>query len=144
MGKKRSIKKVSAQWARRSKRKQLELEKEINNNKKKGNESPPERELVVILPDSENKSGPSGQEPVIKRSKRQAGEIVWDADHFPPSSKFQPPTKLPTTKSVIGRFRFLTMGGKHQMKREVAISQVALEERASTTMTLCTVCLSGL
>ena len=68
MGKKRSIKKVSAKWAR-SKRKQLELEKEINNNKKEGNESPPERELVVILPDSESKSGPSGQEPVQEKDK---------------------------------------------------------------------------
>ena len=40
---------------------------------------------------------------------------------------FQPPTKLPTLRSVVGRVRFLTAGGKHQMSRDTAIKQVALE-----------------
>ena len=62
-----------------------------------------------------------------KRSRRQSGEPVWEADHFPANAKFQPPTKLPTFKSVIGRVRYLTQGGKHQMKRDQAIKQVALE-----------------
>ena len=47
-----------------------------------------------------------------KRSRRQSGEPVWEADHFPANAKFQPPTKLPTFKSVIGRVRYLTQGGK--------------------------------
>ena len=67
------------------------------------------------------------QAPGRKRSRRQSGEPVWEADHFPANAKFQPPTKLPTFKSVIGRVRYLTQGGKHQMKRDQAIKQVALE-----------------
>ena len=62
-----------------------------------------------------------------KRSRRQSGEVLWEDDHFPPCSKFQPPTKLPTLRSVVGRFRFLTAGGKHQMSRDLAIKQVTLE-----------------
>ena len=62
-----------------------------------------------------------------KRSRRQSGEPVWEADHFPANAKFQPPTKLPTFKSVIGRVRYLTQGGAYQMQRDMAIKQVALE-----------------
>ena len=76
MGKTESSKKVSVRWARRRK-KQLELEKEVNNNEKEENVSPLERELEENLSDSGSKLGPSGQEPVRKRSKRQAGEIIW-------------------------------------------------------------------
>ena len=61
-------------------------------------------------------------------SKRQSGEPVWDADeNFPPFDKFQPPTKLPSIRSVIGRLRNLTSGGKYNMSFERASRETAKE-----------------
>ena len=123
MGKKKGIKKVSVKWARRM-RKQQKLKKEMNNNKQEDVDS---QDQPGSQPDQEGESEPSGKVAIGKKSKRQAGEVLWDSDHFPPCSKFQPPTKLPTIKSVVGRVRFLTKGGKQQMQKEMAVKQVALE-----------------
>jgi hypothetical protein len=61
-----------------------------------------------------------------KRSRRQSGEPVWDADEiFPRFDKFQPPTKLPSIRSAIGRLRNLTSGGKYNMSFEKASREVA-------------------
>ena len=58
----------------------------------------------------EKEKSNSNNQAQLRKSRRQAGEIIWDDEHFPPCSKFQPPTKLPTISSVIGRVRYLTMG----------------------------------
>ena len=42
-----------------------------------------------------------------------------------PSAKFQPPTKLHTTKSVIGMTRDLTLGGMYNMSTRYAAREVA-------------------
>ena len=101
MGKTKSTKKVSVKWARQRRKKQLELEKEVNNNEKEENVSPLERELEENLSDSGGKLGPSGQEPVRKRSKRQAGKIIWDADHFLLVINFNHQLSCPPTKVCL-------------------------------------------
>ena len=126
--KKRKV--ISTKWQRR-KRTQEALKKEMNNEKKQEADTEEGQQSGSRLDGNEsqeadqvNKTGASSQR---KKSRRQSGEIIWDSDHFPACSKFQPPTKLPTIKSVVGRVRFLTMGGKHQMQRNTAVKQVALE-----------------
>ena len=79
------------------------------------------------LPLIDNVSGVSAGILPDRKSRRQAGEIIWESDHFPPVAKFQPPTKLPTLYSVIGRVIYLTQGGKNQLPREKAVKQLALE-----------------
>ena len=58
----------------------------------------------------------------LRKCRRLQGEIVNVLDDenvncddpFPPCAHFQPPTQSPTQKSVIGRMRNLTRGGKHK------------------------------
>ena len=126
MGKSKG-KKVSAAWARR----QRKLKEDVgeggsqDNSDKDENENDQKREAAVNNNSDEPVSSDQGQ--ARKTSRRQSGEPAWEFDHFPPSAKFQPPSKLPTVTSVVGRVRHLTQGGKYQMKREDASKQVALE-----------------
>ena len=70
--------------------------------------------------------GPGPSDP--KRSRRQSGEPALQEDlHFPPIPKFNPPDKLPTLASVIGRIRMLSGGGKHNLDIKSAIVQVTKE-----------------
>ena len=63
-----------------------------------------------------------------KRSKRLSGEPPLDEDfHFPPLKVFNPPDKLPTYASIIGRLRMLAGGGKSNMPINKAIAEVAKE-----------------
>ena len=47
-----------------------------------------------------------------RKSRRQSGEPALHEDHFPPLKKINPPDKLPTKASVIGKMRSLCTGGK--------------------------------
>ena len=61
-----------------------------------------------------------------KRSRRLSGEPdLRDDIHFPPLSKFNPPDKLPTIASIIGRLRMLSGGGN--MPANKAVLEVAKE-----------------
>ena len=134
MGKRKG--KLSSEQKRRQRRLD-KLEKEGNNNNSEvdsdlveENENQKDSDLEENDEEkmsSKRNEGASGQLPVRKKSRRQSGEIIWESDHFPPCSKFQPPSKLPTIKSVVGRVRYLTMGGKHQERKDMAIKQVAME-----------------
>ena len=63
-----------------------------------------------------------------KRSRRLSGAPVLDEDfHFPLLKKFNPPDKLPTIGSVIGRLRMLSGGGKRNMTRQQAVTEVSKE-----------------
>ena len=65
-----------------------------------------------------------------KRSRRLSGEPplhLPDDDAFPPLTRFNPPTKLPTKASAIGRLRHLSGGGKRNMTRAEAVKEVAKE-----------------
>ena len=63
-----------------------------------------------------------------EKSRRLSGEPVLDADlDFPVSKTFQPPTQLPTYKSVLGRLRFLSSGGKRNMSSMDAAREVSKE-----------------
>ena len=67
-----------------------------------------------------------------KRSRRQSGEPVADPEeHFPTCRKFTPPTQLPTYRGVIGRIRYLTSGGKHNMSIKEAVREVSKEIETS-------------
>ena len=125
MGKTKS-KKVSAAWARR----QRKLKEDVgggsqDDSDKDENENNEKKEDAVN--NNSDEPAKSGQGQARKRSRRQSGEPAWEFDHFPPSPKFQPPSKLPTVSSVVGRVRYLTQGGKYQMRKEDANKQVALE-----------------
>ena len=63
-----------------------------------------------------------------KKSRRQSGEPVDTADdHFPNCRRFNPHTQLPSYKSVVGRIRYLTSGGKGVMSSKMAIREVCKE-----------------
>ena len=63
-----------------------------------------------------------------KKSRRISGEEVLDVDqNFPVLQRFQPPHQLPTKRSVIGRVRSLTLGGKKNMNYKEAVREVAKE-----------------
>ena len=65
-----------------------------------------------------------------RKSKRKSGEVVLDISvNFPTCEKFQPPTKLPTLKSVLGRMRFLCRAGMgaRNMKVKEAANEVGKE-----------------
>ena len=63
-----------------------------------------------------------------KRSRRLSGEPALQDDiHFPPLSKFNPPDKLPTIASIIGRLRMLSGGGRNNMPANKAVLEVAKE-----------------
>ena len=63
-----------------------------------------------------------------RRSRRLSGEPVLDEDcHFPMLSKFNPPDKLPTVASIVGRLRMLCGGGKRNMTRQQAVAEVSKE-----------------
>ena len=62
-----------------------------------------------------------------RRSRRQSGEPALHGDHFPPLKKFNPPDKLPTKASVVGRVRYLCSGGKNNMSNDKAAVEVAKE-----------------
>ena len=125
MGKSKG-KKVSAAWARRQRKLKEDVgEGSQDNSDKDENENDQKREAAVNNNSDEPVTSDQGQ--ARKKSRRQSGEPAWEFDHFPPSAKFQPPSKLPTVNSVVGRVRHLTQGGKYQMKREDASKQVALE-----------------
>ena len=63
-----------------------------------------------------------------KRSKRLSGEPPLDEDfHFPPLKAFNPPDKLPSNASIIGRLRMLSGGGKQNMPIKKAMVEVAKE-----------------
>ena len=63
-----------------------------------------------------------------RRSRRLSGELVLDVDKsLPMCEKFQPPTKLPTLKSVLGRMRALSGGAKRNMSLKEAAKEVAKE-----------------
>ena len=93
----------------------MESKKKIQNN----NES----EEEDCGPDSQKeKSGLSLTETVSCVSAgnlpdRKSRRIIWESDHFPPVAKFQPPTKLSTISSVIGRVTY----------REKTVKKVAME-----------------
>ena len=60
-----------------------------------------------------------------KKSRRLSGEPALDPDvNFPPSSKFQHPTKLPSWKSIISVMRYLTSGEKKTMSANEAAREV--------------------
>ena len=61
-----------------------------------------------------------------RRSKRLSGEeVISIEDSYPMCEKFQPPTKLPNLKSVLGRMRHLCGGGKRNMNVNQAVDEVA-------------------
>ena len=60
------------------------------------------------------------------RSSRRLSGVNPDTD-FPPCQEFQPPTMLPTYASVIGRLRYLTLGGKWNMESKQAVREVSKE-----------------
>ena len=63
-----------------------------------------------------------------RRRRRLSGEPVLDEDcHFPMLSKFNPPDKLPTVASIVGRLRMLCGGGKRNMTRQQAVAEVSKE-----------------
>lgn len=65
-----------------------------------------------------------------RKSRRLSGEEVLDTDNiFPACEKFQPPGKLPSLKSVLGRMKHLCGGGKGQnmMSVKCATAEVAKE-----------------
>ena len=63
-----------------------------------------------------------------KKCRRLSGEPALEEDlHLPPLTKFNPPEKLPSTASVIGRMRMLSGGGKSNMSREMAVKEVTKE-----------------
>ena len=122
--------KMSSAQKRRMRR--LGKSEEDGNNNKSGastdvvEEEDTQKECGTVANDGGNisanvKGASSSKPPVRKKSRRQSGEIIWEDDHFPPCQKFQPPTKLPTIKSVVGRVRYLTKGGKHQEKKDMAL-----------------------
>ena len=123
MANKQTTRKQSAEWKRRMRKEkgkeaQVEGSEDVDIIVKTEDSLIDENETLGLI--EKGTSTPN----LTKKSKRLAGEIIWDSDHFPPSSKFQPPTKLPTVKSVMGRVRFLTKG---KMQKELAIKQVSLE-----------------
>ena len=62
-----------------------------------------------------------------KKSRRLSGEPALHVDHFPLLLKFDPPDKLPTFASVIGRMRSLCAGGKNNMTKDNAAVEAAKE-----------------
>ena len=62
-----------------------------------------------------------------KKSRRISGELALHVDYFPVLLKFNPPDKLPTYASVIGRMRSLCAGGKSNMSKDNAAVEVAKE-----------------
>ena len=69
--------------------------------------------------------------PDPKRSRRLSGEpALYENIQFPELTKFNPPDKLPTIASVIGRLRYLMGGGKKNMEKERALREVAKEVEA--------------
>ena len=63
-----------------------------------------------------------------KRSRRLSGEPALQDDiHFPPLSQFNPPDKLPTIVSIIGRLRMLSGGGRNNIPANKAVLEVAKE-----------------
>ena len=63
-----------------------------------------------------------------RHSRRLSGEEVLDINtSFPMCEKFQPPNKLPTLRSILGRMRYLCGGGKRNMGVKEAATEVAKE-----------------
>ena len=62
-----------------------------------------------------------------KKSRRLSGEPALHEDHFPPLTQFNPPDKLPSMASVIGRLRNLSGGGRSNMISHKAVLEVAKE-----------------
>ena len=65
-----------------------------------------------------------------KKSRRLSGEPALHEDHFPPLTQFNPPDKLPSMASVIGRLRNLSGGGRSNMSSHKAVLEVAKEVEA--------------
>ena len=64
----------------------------------------------------------------VKKSRRLSGEPALEEDlHFPLLAHFNPPDKLPSISSVIGRVRMLSGGGNNNMSREKAVQEVTKE-----------------
>ena len=96
---KRKGKKVSAAWAiRQRKHKEDVGGGSQDDSDKDENENDEKNEDAVNNNSDEPAQSSQGQ--ARERSRRQSGEPAWEFDHFPPSAKFQPPSKLPTVSSV--------------------------------------------
>ena len=50
--------------------------------------------------------------------------------NFPPLEKFDPPDKLTTSASIVGRIRYLSGGGKRNLAADKAIVEVSEEVEA--------------
>ena len=107
----------------------MESKKKIQNNNDSEEEDggPDSQKEKSGLSLTDTVSGVSAGNLPDRKSRRQAGEIICESDNFPPVAKFQPPTKLSTISSVIGRVRYLTQAGRNQLPREKAVKQLAME-----------------
>ena len=67
----------------------------------------------------------------MKKRRRLSGEPCLEENiNFPPLERFNPPDKLPTYASIVGRIRYLSGGGKRNMPADKAIVEVAKEVEA--------------